>query len=411
MNKSLVGVGIAVCLSYNLVVASAAKSDNAPKPANQSAATLTDGESRAIAYLVAQQNKDGSWSQGEESQYMRSVGQGNGDIHNVADTCMAAMALLRAGNLPDHGKYADNLARAADYVCGNIEQADENSLFITTVRGTRVQYKLGQYVDTFLASMFLPEMKGHMKSPDENERVATALRKVVHKIEKNQGADGQFANGGWAPIHSQSMAMQGLNSAAASGIPVSPKALSIANAYAQKGFDETTRSFGAAGSAGVPLYSAAATLGALQSSIDHGKTIRHQLAQVAESPSAPMPQKLEAKKAIADYDVSEREQAAALSAVRSKLNDKQFVSGFGCNGGEEFLSYLQISQSLIANKSKDWDDWNKNVSSNLYRVQNQDGSWMGQHCITSRTFCTATALQVLLADRATSNKPVSVSAK
>ena len=36
------------------------------------------------------------------------------------------------------------------------------------------------------------------------------------------------------------------------------------------------------------------------------------------------------------------------------------------------------------------------MTANLNRIQNDDGSWTGHHCITGRTFCTSTALLVLL---------------
>ena len=39
------------------------------------------------------------------------------------------------------------------------------------------------------------------------------------------------------------------------------------------------------------------------------------------------------------------------------------------------------------------------MTANLNRMQNADGSWSGHHCITGRTFCTASALLVLMADR------------
>ena len=35
-----------------------------------------------------------------------------------------------------------------------------------------------------------------------------------------------------------------------------------------------------------------------------------------------------------------------------------------------------------------------------YGYLQPDGSWAGNHCITGRTFCTATALLVLMGDRA-----------
>jgi hypothetical protein len=47
------------------------------------------------------------------------------------------------------------------------------------------------------------------------------------------------------------------------------------------------------------------------------------------------------------------------------------------------------------------------VTENLERIQNKDGSWAGHHCITGRTFCSAGALLVLMADRA----PVPLAAK
>jgi hypothetical protein len=41
------------------------------------------------------------------------------------------------------------------------------------------------------------------------------------------------------------------------------------------------------------------------------------------------------------------------------------------------------------------------MTANLNNIQNKDGSWSGQHCITSRTFCTSSALLVLMIDRET----------
>ena len=35
----------------------------------------------------------------------------------------------------------------------------------------------------------------------------------------------------------------------------------------------------------------------------------------------------------------------------------------------------------------------------LEKAQDKEGSWQGHHCITGKTFCTAGALLVLMADR------------
>jgi hypothetical protein len=408
--KNIIHLSITVLLTSNLCYGTAfAKPvepsnktiapDFAPKP-------LTENALKGIEYLVKEQNEDGSWSQGEESKYMASVGEKNGDIHNVADTCMAALALVRAGNLPDSGKYAGNVRKAALYVCKNIEASDQDGLFITTVRGTRVQVKLGQYVDTFLASVFLPEVKGHMVTPDEKERVATALAKVIHKIEKNQGTDGSFANGGWAPIHSQALALEGLNRALQVGSPVNQQALDRAESYSRKTFDSKKSAFISSASPGVSLYTAGSFLGGMQSSLKSFDMRRADLEKKSTSTTISKPEQDKAAKTLRNYQEEAKEQDAALEAVGKQLNDKGFVQGFGCNGGEEFLSYYQISQTLVARHSKDWKEWNKNITANLDHVQNKDGSWMGQHCITSRTFCTAAAVLVMTADRAPNAKAI-----
>jgi hypothetical protein len=71
------------------------------------------------------------------------------------------------------------------------------------------------------------------------------------------------------------------------------------------------------------------------------------------------------------------------------------MEGFGSNGGEEFLSYLQTGEGMIVSKDNDWKKWYDNISGRLLTIQNQDGSWNGHHCITSPVFCTATCLLVL----------------
>jgi hypothetical protein len=75
------------------------------------------------------------------------------------------------------------------------------------------------------------------------------------------------------------------------------------------------------------------------------------------------------------------------------------VPGFGSNGGEEFLSYMNIAESLVVKGGDEWKRWDSEMRENLNRVQNDDGCWSGHHCITGRTFCTSTALLVLMADR------------
>ena len=77
------------------------------------------------------------------------------------------------------------------------------------------------------------------------------------------------------------------------------------------------------------------------------------------------------------------------------LGVQDVLNGFGNNGGEEFLSFLQTGESLLVNKDKDWKNWYDDMSGRILKIQNKDGSWNGHHCITSPVFCTATSLLLL----------------
>ena len=56
---------------------------------------------------------------------------------------------------------------------------------------------------------------------------------------------------------------------------------------------------------------------------------------------------------------------------------------------------MQTGESMIINKDSDWKKWYDNISGQILSYQNNDGSWNGQHCITSPVFCTATAMLIL----------------
>ena len=82
-------------------------------------------------------------------------------------------------------------------------------------------------------------------------------------------------------------------------------------------------------------------------------------------------------------------------SAKQKAQQEDVLNGFGNNGGEEFLSFLQTGESLIVNKDKDWKKWYDDMSGRILKIQNQDGSWNGHHCFTSPVFCTATSVLLL----------------
>jgi hypothetical protein len=394
---------------------------------------------KGLDWLAKHQQPDGGWSQGERS--MDQYRQGEvGDKSNVADTCMAALALMRAGSTPSDGPYAANVMAALNFICGQVEKAPAEGLLITDINGTRVQTKLGQYIDTFAAALFLAQLKPVTPDPAVHNRVMAALDKTMDKIEKNQKQDGRWveAHDGWASTLCQSVATKAVNVAAQNGATVSPEVVERARSFAAKNFDDKTAAVSGEGSPNVELYSRASNLAGFQDSANtyarnkaeldkRAEGAKEQIAAAQQTlkaattqPSAYKPEQLAQaqqtiaaggtvlrdvfyRKAVVAANTKSLEQAQ--SAVVERMNDKQFVAGFGSNGGEEFLSYMNIGESLVLKGGDEFTKWDQSMTENLNRVQNEDGSWTGDHCITGRTFCTAAALMTLTVDRSAPQAP------
>src|SRR5713226_230461 len=215
-----------------------------PKP-------LSEVVDKGLAYLISQQHENGGWGQGGGWRSGQNGGRVEGadvqDPPDVASTCIATLALVRAGNTPKEGKYAQNVAKAVDFICGHIEKSDKKSLFVTDMRGTQVQTKIGPYVDTFLASLVLAELKGRMSDEKSEKRMIAALNKTIGKIEDNLKEDGTFAgNNGWASVLSQGLCSKGINRARQAGLQVKDETLARSEKQATLGLDRKSGEFGAA---------------------------------------------------------------------------------------------------------------------------------------------------------------------
>jgi hypothetical protein len=151
--------------------------------------------------------------------------------------------------------------------------------------------------------------------------------------------------------------------------------------YTRDNFDAGKKQFRGEAAAGVELYAAAQAL--------------EQSSRPAASP-APS----DAKPAeIALRNTADAEKASIRTAATEKLGAANFVAGFGSMGGEEFVSYLNISDSLCRSGGKEWGEWNGKIKERLVKLQNQDGTWAGHHCITGRVACTSAAVMTLLTER------------
>lgn len=377
----------------------AALADKTPDPLQVTPKPLAQHVNKGLSWLVKHQLPDGGWGQGEESS---SMGRGMAvqtTKANVADTCMATLALLRSGSTPATGPHAASIMKALGYVMKEIEAADADSMYVTTNRSTRVQGKLGPYIDTFVSAQLLAEVRGRMPNEDAEDRLMEVLDKVLAKIRKNQKKDGTWGGSGWAPVLSQAVAGKAINRAAQAGVDVDEELRERTETYAKDQYDATGDTFSGEGGAGVGLYSAAASVGTMSDSVSSNELEEEKVKDDAEN--APTEKaRDDARRKLARFEATKKSQRTARSSLMKRLEDPRFSAGFGSNGGEEFLSYMLVSESLVNEGGKQWKAWDALMTKSLSRVQNRDGSWTGHHCITGRTFVTSAALLVLMADRA-----------
>jgi hypothetical protein len=360
---------------------------------------------KGIEYLVAAQHQDGGWGAGSHT------AQDIRDAHAVktdpGSTSFAALALMRAGHTPFSGKHKDSVLKATSYVVGSVEAASEKGPRITDVEGTQLQTKLGQIIDTSMACQFLARVLP-LTEPDAalQKRVEAALDKCIRKIEASQGEDGGWTTQGWAPVLQSSMNNQALELGEVAGRKVTTTILERSRAYQSRDVDADTGAVGgakASASAGVGFYAGAATQRATagdaaeaEQAVEQGKK-DGLIAADAKVESATLV-KLGYTQSEAESKVMALRQNETLL---KRLDDENYLAGFGNNGGEEFISYMMSSESIVITGGDNWNNWNKKMHTMFEKIQNADGSWSGHHCITSPVICTAAAILCLTADRDT----------
>lgn len=413
----------------------------ADKPAERQVGILPDGMDYAVKpkplspaiekglkFLAERQNKDGGWSQGGgwRTNNVQAGGRVEGnevaDPSDVGNTSLALLALYRAGNTPVAGPYKENVKKGLNFLLERVEKSDDKDLYVTDVRNTQLQSKIGPYVDTFLTTLILSELKG--TAGQDEKRLVAGLDKAVGKITKNQKEDGTFANNaGWAPVLSQGIANKALSRARQNGVEVKDEVLARvlkqsemslagkggteaigidAPGFATKGTEDFARgglARPAAGDAGVALYGRSAAATNFQDYENAAKIDVEKARELLKKPDAKPEDRKQAEAKIEQFDKVVKQNAENRVEIANQARDARFVAGFGSNGGEEFLSFLNISEMLLVKADKDWLDWDGKMQEMLPKVQDEDGGWSGHHCITGRTFCTSAALLVLMADR------------
>lgn len=351
---------------------------------------------RGLGWISKAQNDNGGWGAGSHAR--QDVMDPHAVQSDPATTGMVAMALLRSGNTLTKGEYSSQLKNALNYLLKATEGSPASSYNITDQTGTQIQTKLGANIDVVLASQFFSNMLDYLDHDATlKARVKKNLNTCVAKIQRAQDKDGSMAGAGWAGVLQSSFANNALESAQAQGAAVDEGALEKSREYQKGNVDAKTGEVKTDRGAGIVLYSVSSSSRAsakearkvqeeMNKAIRDGKLAQNAPASVENLQKIGF-DKDDALKYSTAYEVY---QSSKTQAQREDVMD-----GFGNNGGEEFLSYLQTGESMIIGKDNEWKSWYNNMSGRILKIQNDDGSWSGHHCITSPVFCTATCLLIL----------------
>jgi hypothetical protein len=350
---------------------------------------------RGLEWMDKAQANDGGWGAG--SHYNQNVRDPHAVTSDPGTTSLVAMALLRTDNTLEKGTYTKNLQKATEFLLNAVENCPDNEPYITKLTNTQPQTKLGRNIDVILTAQYFTNMlRYEIRDEQLKKRIEKALDKCVARIQKGQDRDGSWRDGGWAPVLQSALANNALESADDVGRKVDGDVLKRSREYQNGNFDTKTNSAVTDKAAGVMLYGLSSTTRAsakesrraqdlIEKAKKEGKIKDNKVTEEnlrAAGVDAPG-----AKELVTAYSIN---QAAQAQSVREDV-----MSGFGNNGGEEFMSFLMTGESIVMQGGDNWKKWYDMMSGKLVNIQNNDGSWNGHHCITSPVFCTATCLLIL----------------
>ena len=381
MNSIAVRVFIALVAVAALCAANSSKAQKPPVAVSPPLAAAVD---KGAKWLASVQGADGGWGQdGGAASNTRQGERLESSGNDVANTAVAALALMRAGK-----QYQPNVERALAFILKRVEASPADGLAITNVQGTQIQRKLGPYIDTFLTSMLLAELDGTL-SKVQNARIRQGLEKCVAKIERNQKGDGSWnIAGGWAPVLGTSMASRSLYAAQQKGVKVNEQTVALAENYTLKALDSSVD--GVRSSPSAAKGSAGGIAGRAEASV----------VVSSDSAGVGLYQSAQALEQLSRTDKDRAKNAKQIRAIQRQLTDARFVEGFGSIGGEEFFSYLNVSDSLKRSGGEEWKKWHTQITDKILKLQNNDGTWAGHHCITGRVAVTSAAILNLAVNRA-----------
>ena len=276
-----------------------------------------------------------------------------GQQPDIGCTAMVGLALLAQGNTPIEGPQSREIRRIVAFLLRAVENMPADD--ITSAARTQLQNKIGRHAHTFFATLFLSQVLGEGHDPVP---VSRALEQLVDTLAKAQTPEGNWGGDSWAPVLGTVMGWVALRGAHFAGFRVEASAKKTADHLLKEMQGKIKQQNG----------------GWMHTLYKNATGVRVLYAQGLEH------------EGIAEN--------AFQSVLKIVTNDN---TPFSQAGGEEYLAFHLITETMLQRGGKDWARWYPVVRDKIIGVQNSDGSWTGKHCITSRTFCTAAAGLVLSA--------------
>ena len=300
-----------------------------------------DSAERGVQWLLKTMHRDGS------------CGIDIGQTSDIGCSAIVGLALLAQGNTQVEGPRSREVRKIVNYLLRCVDNMPSDD--ITSATSTQLQNKIGRHAHTFFATLFLSQVMGEGFDPGA---IRPKLSKLVATVVKTQTSEGHWGGNSWAPTLGTVMGWCCLRGAHFAGFGTSDMANKTADHLVKlMGQNLGNRS----GSWMHTLYKNATGVRVL-------------------------------------YAMQRENEEVAQKAFKDVL---QLVTKdntpFSQAGGEEYLAFHLMTETMLQKGGADWKKWFPVCRDKIIGVQNQDGSWTGRHCITSRTFCTAAAVLVLSA--------------
>jgi hypothetical protein len=360
-----------------------------PEPKPEIIFTDDQWNQKAIQWLIDAQSPNGGWGAGSHA--FQNVNDPHAVQTDPATTAFAATALLKSGGKLTANPHQQEIMKALDRILKDIDVRPDNGR-ITSLSGTQPQVKLGIHIDASMALQFLTMIREDISDVSLQEKIDKAANVCISLIQSSQNSDGGWAGGGWAPVLQSAMANNALE-VAQGRYDVDEKAIENSRKYqAANVAADGVRSEDAAG---IPLYAVAS---AQRATAVEAREVENAFAPGTLSSISSKGEGTVSKALQENGMEKEKADRLAKSYSVNQSSSKQLASdeiwtGFGNDGGEEYLSYMMTSEAMAQQGQEKLADWLKQVEPKFKNSQNPNGSWSGQHCITSPVFCTAAVIQ------------------